>query len=162
MPLHLRGNTYHYAFCYQGRRYRGSCKTSNERKAQRIEAAMLTKAMENENLPATKKVPTLAIFSDRFFDWLDALPTERTPKPPTRRYYKYGWALLEPTELANMRLDRITTDDVLVTAVGTSPSTTNKALRTPSPYAAQGEGVGTDCQRPGRQAGGRKWPRITD
>jgi site-specific recombinase XerD len=130
MPLLLRGKTYHYAFCYQGRRYRGSCKTSNERKAQRIEAAMFTKAMENENLPVSKKVPTLAIFSDRFFDWLDALPSDRTPKPRTRRYYKYGWDLLEPTELVNMRLGNITADDVLATPVGSSPSTTNKALRT--------------------------------
>jgi integrase len=61
---------------------------------------------------------------------LTALPTDRSPKPPTRKYYRVGWRLLESTKLISMRLDQITTDDVLAVEVGSSPANTNNALRT--------------------------------
>ncbi|HME31409.1 MAG TPA: hypothetical protein VKG65_01520, partial [Terriglobales bacterium] len=109
-----------------GRRYRGSCKTSNQRTAEKIEAIMLARVMEDGKLPGS----TLADFSERFLAWLTALPTDRSPKPPTRKYYRVGWQLLESTKLISMRLDQITTDDVLAVEVGSSPANTNNALRT--------------------------------
>ena len=130
MPLTKRGNVWHFAFMHNGRRYRGSCKTSNQRTAEKMEAMMRARLMEDGRLPGTKKVPTLADFSERFFAWLAAIPTDRSPKPPTRRYYRVGWHLLESTKLISMRLDQITTDDVLATEVGNSPANTNNALRT--------------------------------
>jgi hypothetical protein len=98
---------------YNGRRYRGSCKTSNQRTAEKIEAIMLARVMEDGKLPGSTRVPTLADFSERFLAWLTALPTDRSPKPPTRKYYRVGWQLLESTKLISMRLDQITMDDVL-------------------------------------------------
>ena len=114
---------------YDGQRYRGSCKTSNERVAERIEATVRARVMEGGQLPERSKVPTLAEFSDRFFAWLKALPEDRTPRPSTRKYYRTGWSLLEKTKLAGMRLDRITTDEALATKVGRSPANTNNAFR---------------------------------
>jgi len=130
MSLTKRGNTWHFDFLHHGRRYRGSCKTSSRRLAEKLEATLRTRVMEEGRLPGRLKVPTLDDFSDRFFAWLDALPQDRTPRPPTRKYYRVGWHLLESTKLVSMRLDRITTDDVLTTKVGRSPANTNNALRT--------------------------------
>lgn len=130
MSLTKRGNILHFAFMYNGRRYRGSCKTSNRRKAEKIEAIMLARVMEDGKLPGPTKVPTLADFSERFFAWLVALPRNRSPKPPTRKYYRVGWRLLESTKLISMRVDQITTDDVLAIEIGSSPANTNNALRT--------------------------------
>jgi integrase len=130
VSLIKRGNIWHFAFMYNGRRYRGSCKTSNQRTAEKIEAIMLARVMEDGKLPGSTRVPTLADFSERFLAWLTALPTDRSPKPPTRKYYRVGWQLLESTKLISMRLDQITTDDVLAVEVGSSPANTNNALRT--------------------------------
>jgi hypothetical protein len=130
VSLIKRGNTWHFAFMHDSRRYRGSCKTSNQRAAEKLEATMLARVMEEGKLPGRLKVPTLGDFSERFFSWLKALPTDRTPKPPTRKYYRVGWRLLESTKLVSMRLDQITSDDVLATKVGSSPANTNNALRT--------------------------------
>ena len=130
MSLIKRGTIWHFAFMYNGRRYRGSCKNSNQRTAEKIEAIMLARVMEDGKLPGSTRVPTLAEFSERFLAWLTALPTDRSPKPPTRKYYRVGWRLLESTKLISMRLDQITTDDVLAVEVGSSPANTNNALRT--------------------------------
>lgn len=130
MSLIKRGNTWHFAFMHNGRRYRGSCRTSNQRVAEKLEATMLARVMEDGKLPGRLKIPTLDDFSERFLAWLEALPADRTPKPPTRKYYRVGWHLLKSTKLASMRLDRIMADDVLATNVGSSPANTNNALRT--------------------------------
>ncbi len=41
---------------------------------------MLAQLLENKRLPGSQKIPTLAEFSGRFFQWLDSLPTDRPPK----------------------------------------------------------------------------------
>ncbi len=130
MSLIKRGNTWHFAFMHDGRRYRGSCKTSSQRMAEKLQATMRARVMEDGKLPGQVKIPTLDDFSEHFFAWLTALPADRTPKPPTRKYYRVGWHLLESTKLVAMRLDQITADDVLATKVGSSPANTNNALRT--------------------------------
>lgn len=130
MSLIKRGNLWHFAFMHNGRRYRGSCKTSNQRMAEKIEGIMLTRVMEDGKLPGSTRVPTLSEFSERFLAWLTALPADRSPKPATRKYYRIGWHLLESTKLASMKLDQITTDHALAIEVGKSPANTNNALRT--------------------------------
>jgi hypothetical protein len=75
-----------------------------------------------------QKVPTLAGFSNRFFNWLEWLPADRPPNRPTRRYYRVGWQLLESTSIAGMKLDHITADNAL-TIEGSSAANTNNALR---------------------------------
>ena len=129
MSLFKRGNTWHFAFRWKGRRYRGSCKTSRQSEAQKVEALLLARLLEDGRLPWNKKVPTLAGFSNRFFNWLESLPADRSPKEPTRRYYRVGWQLLESKSVAGMKLDHITADHAL-TIQGSSPANTNNALRT--------------------------------
>jgi integrase len=129
VSLFKRGNTWHFALRWNGRRYRGSCKTSRQAEAKKVEALALARLLEDGHLPWNKKVPTLAGFSDRFFNWLESLPADRTPKEPTRRYYRVGWQLMESAPVAGMKLDHITADHALMVQ-GSSPANTNNALRT--------------------------------
>jgi integrase len=129
MSLFKRGNTWHFAFRWKGRRYRGSCKTSRQAEAKKVEALVLARLLEDGQFSWNKKVPTLAGFSNRFFNWLESLPTDRPPKAPTRRYYRVGWQLLASTPIAGMKLDHITADHAL-TIEGKSAANTNNALRT--------------------------------
>jgi len=90
----------------------------------------MAQLLENKRPPGSKKIPTLAEFSGRFFPWMDSLPTNRPPKGGTRKYYRVGWKLLEKTTLAGRRIDQIERDHIAALAVGSSPSNTNNALRT--------------------------------
>ena len=129
MSLFKRGNTWHFVLRWNGQRYRGSCKTSRRTEAKKVEALVLARLLEDGRLPWNRKVPILADFSNRFFTWLESLPADRPPKPPTRRYYQVGWQLLESTSIARMKLDHITADHAL-TIEGSSAANTNNALRT--------------------------------
>jgi integrase len=129
VSLYKRGNTWHFAFRWNGRRYRGSCKTAMEEKAKKVEARMLARVIQEGQLPRERKIPTLADFADRFFEWLKTLPADRPPKALTRRYYRVGWQILESTTVAGMKIDQIKADHAL-TITGSSPSNTNNALRT--------------------------------
>jgi integrase len=90
MSLFKRGNKWHFAFRFNGKRYRGSCKTSRAQEARKVESLVLARLLEGGHPPGSKKIPTLADFSNRFFNWLESLPADRPPKPPTRRYYRVG------------------------------------------------------------------------
>lgn len=129
MSLFKRGKTWHFAFRWNGKRYRGSCKTSREQEARKVESLVLARLLEGGRVPGIRKIPTLADFSNRFFNWLESLPADRPPKPPTRRYYRVGWGLLRSTSIAGMKLDHITTDHASIIE-GSSAANTNNALRT--------------------------------
>jgi len=107
-----RGSTYHYRIRWNGQQYRGSCKTSKLSEAKKVESLVLAQLLENKQQPGSKKIPTLAEFSSRFFPWLDSLPTDRPPKEGTRKYYRVGWKLLEKTSLAGRRIDQIERDHI--------------------------------------------------
>lgn len=83
MSLYKRGNIWHFAFRWNGRRYRGSCKTPRQQEAKKVEALVLAQLMEDGFTPGRRKLPTLADFSTRFFNWLESLPADRPPKAPT-------------------------------------------------------------------------------
>src|ERR1035441_8112691 len=91
---------------------------------------VLARLLENKRPPGSQKIPTLAEFSARFFQWMGSLPTDRPPKEGTRKYYHVGWKLLEKTTMAGRKVDHIERDDISALAVGSSPSNTNNALRT--------------------------------
>jgi hypothetical protein len=89
-----------------------------------------------------KKSPTLKEFSVRFLEWVNQ--TQRL-KPSGKKYYRYGWRLLELTKLARMPLNQITKDEAectifkrpvvnkktrQTTMVPRSDHYTNQALRT--------------------------------
>jgi hypothetical protein len=50
-------------------------------------AEALVAVTGRRSVAVEQNVPTLGGFSNRFFDWLESLPADRPPKPPTRRYY---------------------------------------------------------------------------
>src|SRR5271157_3098713 len=129
VSLIKRGNVWHFAFRWNGKRYRGSCKTSKQQEANKVESLVLARLLEDGRAPGNKKIPTLADFSNRFFNWLEALPANRPPKAPTRKYYRVGWRMLESTPIAGMKLDHITTDQASIIE-GSSAANTNNALRT--------------------------------
>jgi integrase len=129
VSLIKRGNVWHFAFRWNGKRYRGSCKTSKEQEAKKVESLVLARLLEDGRAPGNKKIPTLADFSNRFFNWLEALPADRPPKAPTRKYYRVGWRMLESTLISGMKLDHITTDQASIIE-GSSAANTNNALRT--------------------------------
>lgn len=114
-----------YDFTVRDKRYRGSTKETNATRAAKIAALKLAKATES-NDPLPKKASTLHVFSVRFLEWVDAAPLE----PKTKTYYKTGWRLLSKTSLSEMRLDRITADEVEAIRFPESPSNANCALRT--------------------------------
>ena len=63
MSLIKRGNVWHFAFRWNGKRYRGSCKTSKEQEAKKVESLVLAQLLENKRQPGSQKIPTLAEFS---------------------------------------------------------------------------------------------------
>jgi len=130
MPLYKRGCTFWYRFRWNGQQYRGSCKSSKLSEAKKVESLVLAQLLEYNSPPGSQKIPNLAEFSKRFFEWLDSLPTDRPPKQGTRRYYHVGWKLLERTTIAGRRLDHIERHHVAALEVGSSPANTNNALRT--------------------------------
>jgi len=130
MSLYKRGSTYWYQCRWNGKQYRGSCKTSRLSEAKKVESLVLARLLENTRPPGSQKMPTLAEFSGRFFQWMGSLPTDRPPKEGTRKYYHVGWKLLEKTALAGRRIDHIERDHISALAVGSSPPNTNNALRT--------------------------------
>jgi integrase len=130
VSLTKRKNRWYYSIYFSSQRYRGPCKTSKEQVAKRVESLVLAQLLEDGRAPGLKKVPTLSDFSSRFFSWLGALPADRPPKEPTKRYYRTGWKLLQKTSMAGRKLDYITQDHIALLAVGSSPANTNNALRT--------------------------------
>src|SRR2546426_936941 len=107
----------------------GTCKTSKEQEAKKVESLVLARLLADGRVPGSKKIPTLSDFSNRFFNWLESLPADRPPKAPTRRYYRVGWRVLESTPITGMKLDQITTDHGSIIE-GLSAANTNNALRT--------------------------------
>ena len=51
-----------------GKRYRGNCKNSRAQEARKAESLVLARLLEGGRLPGSKKIPTLADFSNRFFN----------------------------------------------------------------------------------------------
>ena len=86
-----------------GKRYRGSTKETNKKKAGRIGALRLSQALSGSGL-LDHKAPTLQEFSSQFLCWVELA----TLAKKTTKYYGNGWRLLSGTKLVSMRLDHIT------------------------------------------------------
>ena len=89
MSLYQRGNVWYYLFYVNGRRYRGSTKTDNEKEAGRIYARALAAAEAGES-PKPKRAPLVQDFVKEFKDWLDTT----TLKQRTKADYKNGCRLI--------------------------------------------------------------------
>jgi integrase len=104
--IYKRGNTYHYAFVFKGRRYRASTRQGNSNVARQIESARRTQLAKGEVGIADKpRVPTLKEFIPRFEQHIE---TECADKPKTVEFYKGRLpALLGFAPLAGRPLDAI-------------------------------------------------------
>ncbi len=116
---------YWYDFMVAGRRYRGSTKETNEKRAAAIAAIKMSRAMEGKD-PLPKKAPPMEKFSERFLDWVQAAKLEAK----TKTYYADGWRLLSKTPLAPLRLDQITAEEIDKLTFSGAASNANCALRT--------------------------------
>jgi integrase len=131
---------YWYDFTIDGSRHRGSTQTKKLTEARAIEAALIVQAKE-QGSDAVRPVrsPVLRDFALRFLDWVQSSRLE----PNSKRYYQYGWKLMSSTQLANMQISRITSDDVGATrflrtvskdgatiTIECSAQYTNQAIRT--------------------------------
>jgi integrase len=97
-----------YSFYFEGERYRQSTKQTKKTAAAVVEANLLAHLQSGS---ATKlrptKPPILRDFSVRFLDWVN---NSQRLTPNSKRYYRYGWRLLQLSKLASMRLDQISQD----------------------------------------------------
>lgn len=125
MSIYQRGDVWYYLFYINGRRYRGSTKTTNEKQAQRVEARKRVAAEAGESL-RPKRAPLVRDFAKQFADWLDKTTLENK----TKNDYKNGRRLILKTPLSGMHVDQITRDDVETTKFHESPYSRNCAIRT--------------------------------
>jgi integrase len=117
---------WHYDFWHRGNRYRGSTGETSKTRAKRMEAMLMLQARERQGLIRTSRVPCLSEFAPRFLNWVEASMLELA----TKRYYQYGWRMLQKTDASRIRLDRITTDAAEVLRFPGSGANGNVALRT--------------------------------
>jgi hypothetical protein len=120
-----KSNYYWYDFTVRGERYRGSTKETNETRAQKAAALKLAATIKGSD-PLDRKPPTLREYSKDFLQWVETGRLEAD----SRRYYRNGWRLLEQTNIAGMRMDQITKDEVEKLQFPGSASNGNNALRT--------------------------------
>src|SRR5437667_1447054 len=126
MALCRRGEVWHYDFWCQGRRHRGSTGEKLRSRAEKVQAILIHEAKEKRSVLARTKIPRLAEFSKRFLEWAHA----STLEPNTKRYYQYGWDMLEKTAVATLKLDQIAGDMADMLRFSGSPAKANVALRT--------------------------------
>jgi integrase len=125
MSLFQRGKVWYYLFYLNGKRFRGSTKTKNLKRATRIYAHARVRAESGESLKP-QRAPVIQNFVPRFLEWVDKTMLE----PKTRADYRNGCRLILKSGLLGMRLDQITQDDIETTRFHDSPHSTNCALRT--------------------------------
>ena len=125
MSIYQRGDVWYYLFYINGRRYRGSTKTKNEKDALRVEVRKRVAAEQGECL-RPKHIPLLREFVTPFEEWLDKTMLAAN----TKSDYKNGRRLILKTPLAGRRMDLITADDVETMNFHESPHSRNSAIRT--------------------------------
>jgi integrase len=116
---------YWYDFAMRGRRYRGSTQETRSVRALKIASLKLASVMENNN-PLPTKPTALLEFADRFLDWVNSGRLEEK----TKKFYRNGWRLLKATDVAEMRIDQINSDDAEQLRFPGSAANCNCALRT--------------------------------
>jgi hypothetical protein len=117
---------YWYDFNVRGKRFRGSTKETNRKRAEKVAALKLSQTIERRD-PLDKKSPSLLEFSTRFFAWMDSAVLAMKSK----KYYRNGWRLLSMKGIVGTQLDRIAKDDVETLAFPGSTANVNCAYVAP-------------------------------
>ena len=130
MSLYKREDYWHYLFYVNGTRYRKSTEIKaagrrSQQEAEKVMARAMTAAEAGE-LVKPKKAPVLRDYLKDFVEFVNAM----NKAPKTKADYLSGCRLILATDLAGMRMDRITAGDIQATRFHDSPYSTNCALRT--------------------------------
>jgi len=91
-----------------------------------MEAVLMFQVREHRRFVKTNCIPVLSELAPRFLDWVSASTLETA----TKRYYQYGWRMLQKTRITAMRLDQISTDAAEALRFPGSGANGNVALRT--------------------------------
>jgi len=134
--IYKRGKIYWYKFMWKGEIVRESTKQGNDKVARQMESAHRTSLAKGEvGIRERRPVPTLGDFIDKRFEpWARATFESSAPKT-WRDFYKVGVrAIKEFKELANLRLDEITSERAAEFGAyrqskGRKISTVNSSLR---------------------------------
>ena len=114
-----------YDFTVRGERFRGS--TKETRKAAAFgKAAALFAALAEGKSQTNKKAPVLSAFVVRFMSYVDNAKLAQKSKS----YLRNGWRLLEQTSIVEMRMDRITAEDIDALPLPGGPYNVNCGLKT--------------------------------
>ena len=130
MSLYKREGYWHYLFYVDGTRYRKSTEIKaagrrSQQEAEKVMARAITAAEAGEFVKP-KKAPVLRDYLKDFVEFVNAM----NRAPNTKTDYLGGCRLIRGTDLAGMRMDRITAGDIQATKFHDSPYSTNCALRT--------------------------------
>jgi hypothetical protein len=97
-----------YSFYFDGKRYRKSTKKTKKTAAAVVEASLLARLQQGDAIElGRKRPPVLRDFAVRFLEWVK---NSQQLTPNSKRYYRFGWRLLELSKLAGMRIDLISQD----------------------------------------------------
>ena len=113
-----------------GTRYYGPTNETVKSRAITVEALKIAEVRNTGGNPNLRKSPLLREFATRFLESVDGKMAAGHLDLDTKRYYHSRWKLLARTPLANMRIDRIGTDDAAVLSFPGSASSGNQAFRT--------------------------------
>ena len=114
-----------YDFTVRGERFRGSTKETRKTAAFG-KAATLFAAIAEGKSQTNQKAPVLSAFVVRFMSYVDNAKLA----DKTKSYLRNGWRLLEQTNIAGMRLNHITAEDVDALPLPGGPYNINCALKT--------------------------------
>jgi len=136
MAIFKRGKIYWYHFVFNGQHIQESTKQGNPRVARQMEAAHRTALAKGEvGFRERKTLPTLKEFiDDRFEPWAKA-QFEKTSPATWCRWYRYNLGLLKTySPLAELKLDKITSENVTDFAAhrqskGLEVSSVNRSLQ---------------------------------
>ena len=109
----------------RGERFRGSTKETHKTAAFGKAAALFAAIVEGKS-QTNQKAPVLSEFVVRFMSYLDNAKLA----DKTKSYLRNGWRLLEQTNIAGMRLNHITAEDVDALPLPGGPYNINCALKT--------------------------------
>ena len=130
MSLYKRGGNWHYLFYVNGIRYRKSTEIKvagrrTQQEAEKVMARAITAAEAGESVKP-RKAPVLRDYLKDFVEFVNVM----NKAPKTKMDYLSGCRLILGTDLAGMRMDRITPGDIQTKRFHDSPYSTNCALRT--------------------------------
>lgn len=141
-----------YDFYFAGKRIRGSTGEKSKSAACTIAANTLASLSNGSSIKKRAlKVPTLREYA--VVDFLPWVQNTNSLKPSTRKYYQYGWRLLENTSLASMPIDHVTED-----IIDTTKFHRNEVDRRQNGRAMRGQHLSTtgrklECSEAYRQQG---------